>query len=51
MMITINFVERFHEDVIDQRRHQVKGMMSKRLLEPRLRHKLETKLVVQGEMI
>ena len=27
MMITTNFVERFHEDVIDQRCHQVKGMM------------------------
>ena len=26
------FVERFHEDVINQRRHQVKGMMKKTVI-------------------
>ena len=26
------FVERFHEDVINQRRHQAKGMMKRRVI-------------------
>ena len=26
------FVERFHEDVINQRRHQVKGMMKQKVI-------------------
>ena len=26
------FVERFHEDVINQRRHQVKGMMKRKVI-------------------
>ena len=32
MMITTHFVERFHEDVINQRRHQVKGMMKEKVI-------------------
>ena len=51
MMITTHFVERVHEDVISQRRHKVKEWWRERLLGPRVRHKLEIKLVVQGEMI
>ena len=50
-VITTNFVERLYEDAIEQQRHQAKGMMKRRLLEPRIRHKLEFKLVVQGELI
>ena len=32
MMITTTFVERFHEDVIDQRRHQAKAMVKRRVI-------------------
>ena len=46
MVITRNFVERRYEDAFEQRHHQAKGMMKQRLLEPRIRHKLEIKLVV-----
>ena len=50
-MIMTNFVERLYEDAIELQRHQAKGMMKQRLLEPRIRHKLGFKLVVQGGMI
>ena len=32
MMIMTNFVERFHADVVNQRRHQVKGMMKQEVI-------------------
>ena len=32
MMITINFVERLHEEVIEQRLHQVKGLMQQKII-------------------
>ena len=32
MMITTNFAKRFHEDVIDQRRHQAKAMVKRRVI-------------------
>ena len=51
MVITTNFVERLYEDAIEQQRHQAKGMMKQRLLEPRIWHKLGFKIVVQGGMI
>ena len=35
MVITTHFVERLYEDAIEQQRHQAKGMMKQRLLEPR----------------
>ena len=31
-MITTHFVERFHEDVINRRCHQAKGMMKKKVI-------------------
>ena len=33
MMITTHFVERFQEDVTDQRCHQVNGMMKREVIE------------------
>ena len=45
------FVERFHEDVINQRRHQVKGMMKQTVIGTKGTTQLETKLVIQGEMV
>ena len=32
MMITRNFVESLHEDVINRRRHQVKGMIKRKVI-------------------
>ena len=32
MMITTNFVESLHENAIDQRWHQVKGMMKRKVI-------------------
>jgi hypothetical protein len=31
-MITTHFVERFHEDVINKRRHQAKGMVKQKVI-------------------
>ena len=45
------FVARVHEDVIDQRRHQVKVMMKWKVIGTKGTTQLETKLVVQGEMV
>ena len=45
------FVERFHEDIIDPRSHQVKRMMKQEVIGTMVRHKLEIKIVVQGELI
>ena len=44
-------VERFHEEAIEQRRHQEKAMVKRRVIGPRIRHTLGIKLDVQGEMI
>ena len=32
MMITTNFVERLHEDAFEQRQHQIKGMMKRKVI-------------------
>ena len=40
------FVERFHEDVINQRRHQVKGMMKQEVIGTTVTTQLKLKLVV-----
>ena len=40
------FVERFHEDVINQRRHQVKGMTKQEVIGTTVTTQLELKLVV-----
>ena len=45
------FVERFQEDVINQRRHQVKGMMKRKVIGTMGTTQLEIKFVVQGKMI
>ena len=45
------FVERFQEDVINQRRHQVKRMMKRKVIGTMGTTQLEIKLVVQGKMI
>ena len=45
-------VERFHEDVINQRRHQVKGMTKQEVIGTiGTRHKPEIKIIVQGKLI
>lgn len=52
MMIMTNFVERFHGDVIDRSMtSSQRNDESKRLLEPRLGHKIGIKFAVQGEVI
>ena len=32
MMITTNFVERLHEEAIEQRLHQAKGLMQRKII-------------------
>ena len=51
MLITTNFVERLHEEAIEQRLHQAKGLMQQKIIGATDTTQTRGKFVVRGETI